>query len=113
MGGKSMQDLAYIVFVNSDSAPNPSHSAHMSKPYQEPEQSTPAFAYPVVAGQATSEGSQHPAPAPSTSQSQPQSLPPQSRQAAEDARKDRTLAEFMLMLDDYQPLVGLYRLPQY
>jgi hypothetical protein len=28
-----------------------------------------------------------------------------SRQALEDARKDRTLAEFMLMLDDYEPLV--------
>jgi transcription initiation factor TFIID subunit 10 len=31
--------------------------------------------------------------------------PQQSRQAAEEARKDRTLAEFMLMLDDYEPLV--------
>ncbi|KAF9065265.1 transcription initiation factor TFIID 23-30kDa subunit-domain-containing protein [Rhodocollybia butyracea] len=29
----------------------------------------------------------------------------QSRQEAEDARKDRTLAEFMLMLDDYEPLI--------
>lgn len=29
----------------------------------------------------------------------------QTRQAAEEARKDRTLAEFMLMLDDYEPLV--------
>ncbi|KAH8832596.1 transcription initiation factor TFIID 23-30kDa subunit-domain-containing protein [Flagelloscypha sp. PMI_526] len=27
------------------------------------------------------------------------------RQTAEDARKDRTLAEFMLMLDDYEPLI--------
>ncbi|KAK0457649.1 transcription initiation factor TFIID 23-30kDa subunit-domain-containing protein [Desarmillaria tabescens] len=25
--------------------------------------------------------------------------------AAEDARKDRTLAEFLLMLDDYEPLI--------
>jgi hypothetical protein len=33
---------------------------------------------------------------------------PQSRQAAEEARKDRTLAEFMLMLDDYEPLVYLF-----
>lgn len=31
----------------------------------------------------------------------------QSRQEAEDARKDRTLAEFMLMLDDYEPLVSV------
>ncbi|KXN89400.1 Transcription initiation factor TFIID subunit 10 [Leucoagaricus sp. SymC.cos] len=29
----------------------------------------------------------------------------QTRQAAEEARKDRTLAEFMLMLDDYEPLI--------
>ncbi|KAL1746784.1 transcription initiation factor TFIID 23-30kDa subunit-domain-containing protein [Schizophyllum fasciatum] len=28
-----------------------------------------------------------------------------SRQQAEEARKDRTLAEFMLMLDDYEPLI--------
>ncbi|KAJ7245156.1 transcription initiation factor TFIID 23-30kDa subunit-domain-containing protein, partial [Mycena haematopus] len=33
------------------------------------------------------------------------SQPQQSRQAAEEARKDRTLAEFMLMLDDYEPLI--------
>jgi hypothetical protein len=30
---------------------------------------------------------------------------PQPRQPAEDVRKDATLAEFMLMLDDYEPLV--------
>ena len=30
---------------------------------------------------------------------------PQTRQAAEEARKDRTLAEFLLMLDEYEPLV--------
>ncbi|KAH0836643.1 transcription initiation factor TFIID 23-30kDa subunit-domain-containing protein [Lanmaoa asiatica] len=30
---------------------------------------------------------------------------PQSRQAAEEARKDRTLAEFLLMLDEYEPLI--------
>ncbi|KLO11604.1 transcription initiation factor IID, TAF10 subunit [Schizopora paradoxa] len=29
----------------------------------------------------------------------------QSRMEAERARKDRTLAEFMLMLDDYEPLI--------
>lgn len=32
----------------------------------------------------------------------------QTRQAAEDARKDRTLAEFLLMLDEYEPLVCAY-----
>jgi hypothetical protein len=35
------------------------------------------------------------------------SAQPQTRQAAEEARKDRTLAEFMLMLDEYEPLVRL------
>ncbi|KAL4063116.1 transcription initiation factor TFIID 23-30kDa subunit-domain-containing protein [Scleroderma citrinum] len=33
------------------------------------------------------------------------STQPQTRQAAEDARKDRTLAEFLLMLDEYEPLI--------
>ena len=32
---------------------------------------------------------------------------PQTRRADELARKDRTLAEFMLMLDEYEPLVSL------
>lgn len=32
--------------------------------------------------------------------------PTQSRQQLEDARKDRTLAEFMLILDEYEPLVN-------
>lgn len=48
------------------------------------------------------------------SQQQPQNaqLPQsQSRQAAEEARKDRTLAEFLLMLDDYEPLVCLFHVP--
>lgn len=31
---------------------------------------------------------------------------PATRRADELARKDRTLAEFMLMLDDYEPLVS-------
>ncbi|OCH93652.1 transcription initiation factor IID, TAF10 subunit [Obba rivulosa] len=41
-------------------------------------------------------------PASSSQQQLPQ---PTSRQAAEEARKDRTLAEFLLMLDDYEPLI--------
>ncbi|TEB21797.1 transcription initiation factor IID, TAF10 subunit [Coprinellus micaceus] len=39
----------------------------------------------------------------STAQSHTQVQP--SRQQLEEARKDRTLAEFMLMLDDYEPLI--------
>lgn len=38
-----------------------------------------------------------------TAQAHTQAQP--SRQQLEEARKDRTLAEFMLMLDDYEPLV--------
>lgn len=49
-------------------------------------------AYPISAGQSSENATAAPQP--------------QSRQAAEEARKDRTLAEFMLMLDDYEPLVS-------
>ncbi|CAL1714740.1 unnamed protein product [Somion occarium] len=40
---------------------------------------------------------------PSSSQSQPQTQP--SKPNAEESRKDKTLAEFLLMLDDYDPLI--------
>ncbi|KAF9245251.1 transcription initiation factor TFIID 23-30kDa subunit-domain-containing protein [Melanogaster broomeanus] len=53
-------------------------------------------ATPVIAGSSTSTATA----APTTTPSQPQ-----TRQAAEEARKDRTLAEFLLMLDDYEPLI--------
>lgn len=39
---------------------------------------------------------------PSTSSATSQ---PRPGQTSEEARKDRTLAEFLLMLDDYEPLV--------
>jgi hypothetical protein len=63
-------------------------------------------AYPIAPGG-------YAEPAPDNSIATPQaggsggagSAQPQSRQAAEEARKDRTLAEFMLMLDEYEPLV--------
>ncbi|TFL01995.1 transcription initiation factor IID, TAF10 subunit [Pterulicium gracile] len=37
--------------------------------------------------------------------SQQASQPQISRKEAEEARKDRTLAEFLVMLDDYEPLI--------
>ena len=66
---------------------------------------TSGFALPATPGQSQSTQD--------TPQTQPgnaaaastSSAAPQTRQAAEEARKDRTLAEFMLMLDDYEPLV--------
>ena len=45
----------------------------------------------------------------STQQSMSSTSVPQSRSAAELARKDRTLADFMLMLDDHEPLVSGYK----
>lgn len=69
---------------------------------------TTGFAQPAAAESpiATSTPSAIPQPT-STTQASTSSAPsqPQTRQAAEEARKDRTLAEFMLMLDDYEPLV--------
>ncbi|KAL5492244.1 hypothetical protein ACEPAI_3691 [Sanghuangporus weigelae] len=47
-------------------------------------------------GQSTSTGA---------AQSQSSSGPQTSRMAAEQARKDRTLAEFMLLLDEHEPLI--------
>ncbi|KIJ65705.1 hypothetical protein HYDPIDRAFT_152755 [Hydnomerulius pinastri MD-312] len=41
----------------------------------------------------------------STSAAAPTPSQPQTRQAAEEARKDRTLAEFLVMLDEYEPLI--------
>lgn len=38
---------------------------------------------------------------------------PQSKMAAEEARKNSTLAAFMLMLDDFEPLVVLKRVEHF
>lgn len=62
-------------------------------------QQHPPFAYPTSSDYENSQ---------SKNQSVTQVPLSQSRQAAEEARKDRTLAEFLLMLDDYEPLVCLF-----
>lgn len=54
--------------------------------------------------QSTASGSQ--------SQAVPAAGPSQTRMAAEQARKDRTLADFMLLLDDYEPLVSSLLCPR-
>ncbi|KAK7686377.1 hypothetical protein QCA50_010601 [Cerrena zonata] len=41
----------------------------------------------------------------SSSSSSSSSQPQQAKQTAEETRKDKTLAEFLLMLDDYEPLI--------
>ncbi|OSX64295.1 hypothetical protein POSPLADRAFT_1137032 [Postia placenta MAD-698-R-SB12] len=78
----------------------------MSTPYSDSPQNTgyyptsvPSYAQ-VQHQQSTPAASQ----AASTS-AQPQAAQQLSRQATEEARKDRTLAEFLLMLDDYEPLI--------
>lgn len=82
----------------------------MSTPFQDTSSSQQGHAaYPIAPGgyaQPVAEGSQATQQAGSSGSSG--SAQPQSRQAAEEARKDRTLAEFMLMLDDYEPLVSIY-----
>ncbi|EIW58627.1 transcription initiation factor IID TAF10 subunit [Trametes versicolor FP-101664 SS1] len=77
----------------------------MSTPYQEQGQSTGYYAATPTPSapsphpqQSTPEFTQ---PGPSSSQ---QSRP-SAAQTAEETRKDKTLAEFLLMLDDYEPLI--------
>lgn len=62
---------------------------------------TPGFAYPISSYSVSSEPSQ----VQTNASAGASSSHSQSRQAAEEARRDRTLADFMLMLDEYEPLV--------
>lgn len=71
-----------------------------------------SYAYPLAAGQqpyATPTQTSAQGTSTSANGSAPSADPKaqSSRLAAEEARKDRTLAEFLLMLDDYEPLVSL------
>ncbi|KAF8159718.1 transcription initiation factor TFIID 23-30kDa subunit-domain-containing protein [Crassisporium funariophilum] len=68
----------------------------------------PGFAYPISSPYTPippepPQTQTNAATASSSSSTQPPAT--QSRQAAEEARKDRTLADFMLMLDEYEPLI--------
>lgn len=70
-----------------------------------------SYAYPLAAGQqpyATQTPVSTQPASTSASGSVPSADPKaqSSRLAAEEARKDRTLSEFLLMLDDYEPLVS-------
>ncbi|KIM44995.1 hypothetical protein M413DRAFT_442955 [Hebeloma cylindrosporum] len=65
----------------------------------------PAFAYPTYAAASESSQSQQTTQPAAGSSTSTQPAATQSRQAAEEARKDRTLADFMLMLDEYEPLI--------
>jgi hypothetical protein len=60
---------------------------------------TPQFvAYPLAAGQ-------QPQLLPQASTSSEARTPPQTRLPSAETRKDRSLVDFLLMLDDYEPLV--------
>ncbi len=82
----------------------------MSTPYQDPPQSTGYYA----ATPTPSAPSPHPQSTPEFTQPGPsttQQSRPATGQDSEEARKDKTLAEFMLMLDDYEPLVRVKSRP--
>jgi hypothetical protein len=85
--------LLYRVWYELRNSAVSTATACMSIPQQ-----TLGFAYPAAQDNQQTQTGATSGPLASSSQ-------PQSRQAAEEARKDRTLAEFMLMLDDYEPLV--------
>ncbi|KAH9935923.1 transcription initiation factor IID TAF10 subunit [Epithele typhae] len=78
----------------------------MATPYQDASQGTPYYAAtptpsaPSPRAQSTPDFTQ---PGPSSSAAQAQK--PAPAHTAEEARKDKTLAEFLLMLDDYEPLI--------
>ncbi|KAF8957443.1 transcription initiation factor TFIID 23-30kDa subunit-domain-containing protein [Flammula alnicola] len=74
------------------------------------QQTNSAFAYPISSpyppvSSESSQPQQNGQSALASSSSFAQAPATQSRQAAEEARKDRTLADFMLMLDEYEPLI--------
>lgn len=81
--------------------PDPAQYASTSQPQMSAtptpyQQYTPTPAQPASQPQAQPQSQQ--------SQAAPAAGP--SRRPDEEAKKDRTLAEFLLMLDDYEPLVG-------
>ncbi|KAG8220922.1 hypothetical protein J3R82DRAFT_2426 [Butyriboletus roseoflavus] len=73
--------------------PQPQTSQYSYQSYSDVSQQLPQTSQPTTAVAASSSST-------ATVPSQPQ-----TRQAAEEARKDRTLAEFLLMLDEYEPLI--------
>ncbi|GJE90978.1 transcription initiation factor IID TAF10 domain-containing protein [Phanerochaete sordida] len=79
--------------------PDPAQYASTSQPQMSatptPYQYTPTPAQPAS----------QPQPQPQTQQSQTAPAAGPSRRPDEEAKKDRTLAEFLLMLDDYEPLI--------
>jgi transcription initiation factor TFIID subunit 10 len=82
----------------------PSSSTPQQTSSQQPQSAaaTPQFvAYPLAAGQQP----QLPTQASTSNESRTQ---PQTRIPSAETRKDRSLVDFLLMLDDYEPLVCVY-----
>lgn len=84
----------------SDTQPSQSQSAQYA--YFQPQTHTYALQQSSSTANTTSVAS---GSATATSSTVGPSTQYQTRQAAEEARKDRTLAEFLLMLDEYEPLI--------
>jgi transcription initiation factor TFIID subunit 10 len=76
------------------STPQPSASTPTPSGSQQTTSTAQYAAYPLVAGQQ-----------PQVQSQQGSSDVKATRAATAEARKDKSLAEFMLMLDDYEPLV--------
>lgn len=91
----------------SNSQQTPTYGYPISSPYVPVVAESSAQAQAQQSGQGASASASASATAASASTSV-QAPAAQSRQAAEEARKDRTLADFMLMLDEYEPLVPLH-----
>ena len=83
----------------------PSSSTPQPTPSQQPQSAaaTPQFvAYPLAPGQ-------QPQLPPQASGSDEGRSQPQTRLPSAETRKDRSLVDFLLMLDDYEPLVRVFR----
>ena len=84
------------------STPSSSTPQQTSSQQAQSAAATPQFvAYPLAAGQQP----QLPAQASTSNESRTQ---PQTRLPSAETRKDRSLVDFLLMLDDYEPLVCVY-----
>jgi hypothetical protein len=85
----------------------PSSSTPQPTSSQQPQSAaaTPQFvAYPLAPGQ-------QPQLPPQASGSDEGRSQPQTRLPSVETRKDRSLVDFLLMLDDYEPLVRVFRTP--
>jgi hypothetical protein len=89
----------YSVTMSTPSSSTPQPTSSQQAPSAA---ATPQFvAYPLAPGQ-------QPQLPPQASSSTEGRTPPQTRLPSAETRKDRSLVDFLLMLDDYEPLVCIF-----